>query len=243
MLCVVVLSVGEGFKREQYCLFGSQPVFSHFLGYPQVNWPFWCWVPGGWVCVHARTLGVSPVNSPVRLGVSPTATIPTGFYTQRLWGFISPRWNPGLHGLSRSPVVPPSLSTCKRGTAQSSSPCLTHPGPPPCLESSLPQLPVSAPPTGLDECFFFNSLVIGHLYSSIFWQFWLFFVFKFVVVLLLVVEEALCIFLYLHLSQKSLMNLFTYIFVFYNWVFYIYTFIVLFSLNILLHGFILFFKT
>ena len=49
------------------------------------------------------------------------------------------------------------------------------------------QLPVSAPPAGLDQCFFFNSLVVGLPYSSIFWQFWLFFVFKFVVVLLLVV--------------------------------------------------------
>ena len=37
------------------------------------------------------------------------------------------------------------------------------------------------------ECFFFNSLVVGLPYSLIFWQFWLFFVFKFVVVLLLVV--------------------------------------------------------
>ena len=57
---------------------------------------------------------------------------------------------------------------------------------------ALPQvlstlLPVSTPPTSLDECFFFNSLVIGLPYSSIFCQFWLLFVFNFVVVLLLVV--------------------------------------------------------
>ena len=52
----------------------------------------------------------------------------------------------------------------------------------PCCKSSLPgcvtsspQLPVSAPPTGLDECFFFNSLVVGLPYSLIFCQFWLFF--------------------------------------------------------------------
>ena len=50
-------------------------------------------------------------------------------------------------------------------------------------ESSLLCLPVSAPPTGLDECFFFNSLVVGLPYSLISCQFWLFFVFKFVVVL------------------------------------------------------------
>ena len=57
----------------------------------------------------------------------------------------------------------------------------------PCHKSSLPWLPVCTPPTGLDESFFFNSLVVGLPYSSIFWQFWLLFVFKFVVVLLLVV--------------------------------------------------------
>ena len=50
---------------------------------------------------------------------------------------------------------------------------------PPCHESSPPRLPISAPPTGLDECFFFNSLVVGLPYSMIFWKFWLFFVFKF----------------------------------------------------------------
>ena len=65
----------------------------------------------------------------------------------------------------------------------------------PCPESSPPQLPVSAPPTGLGECFFFNSLVVGLPYSSIFWQFWLFFVFKFVVVLLFVVRGGtVCLF-------------------------------------------------
>ena len=49
-------------------------------------------------------------------------------------------------------------------------------------------LPFSAPPNGLDECFLFISLVVGLPYSSIFCQFWLFFVFKFAVVLLLVVQ-------------------------------------------------------
>ena len=49
------------------------------------------------------------------------------------------------------------------------------------------KLSVCAPPTGLDECVFFNSLVVGLPYSSIVCQLWLGFVFKFVVVLLLVV--------------------------------------------------------
>ena len=58
--------------------------------------------------------------------------------------------------------------------------------------TALPQvlstkLPVSTLPTSLDEGFFFNSLVVRHPYSLIFWQFWLFFVFKFFVVLLWIV--------------------------------------------------------
>ena len=45
--------------------------------------PFWCWFPGGWACVCSRTLWVSPMNSPVRLGVSPAATsIPAGVFSQ-----------------------------------------------------------------------------------------------------------------------------------------------------------------
>ena len=59
--------------------------------------------------------------------------------------------------------------------------------------AALPQvfsawLPIFAPPTSLDEYFFFNSLVVRLLYSWVFCQFLLFFVFKFVVVLLLAVR-------------------------------------------------------
>ena len=81
--------------------------------------------------------------------------------------------------LSRSPVVPPGLSACECGTAQSAIHCLAA--------SPLCWLPISAPPTGLGECFLI-SLVVGLPYSSIFCQFWLFFVFKFVVALFLVVR-------------------------------------------------------
>ena len=37
----------------------------------------------------------------------------------------------------------------------------------PCHESSPPWLPITAPPTRLDEYFFLNSLVVGPPYSSI----------------------------------------------------------------------------
>ena len=96
----------------------------------------------GWVslCIF-RTLWISPTNSPVRLEVSPATSAPTGFFSQKFWGCISPHWNPGLCGLSRSPVVPPGLSTCKYGSAHSASHGLIHPGP---QASSLPWV-LSAP--------------------------------------------------------------------------------------------------
>ena len=173
--------MGEGSGREQcHLLCSGQLSVASPTTHKQIG-PFWCRFPSGWVCVHSRTLWVSPMNFPVILGVSPTAETPTGFYSQRFWGFLFPHWNPGLCGLSHSPVVHPGLSAHKCGTACSASHCLSYlvlQGQP-CHVSSLPWLPVSTPPTGLDECFFFISLVVGLPYSMIFWKFWLFFVFKF----------------------------------------------------------------
>ena len=87
-------------------------------------------------------------------------------------------------------------------------PALLHNPPPcwvrqllPCCESSLPWLPISAPTTGLDECVFFISLVVGLPYSTIFCQFWLIFVFKLLSSFWLC-EEAQCVYLCLHLGQK-----------------------------------------
>ena len=72
-----------------------------------------------------------------------------------LWGLLAAAWPAPFHN-------PPPCWVCQ---------------PPPCRESSLPQLPVSTPSTGLGECFFFISLVVGLPCSSIFCQFWLFFCF------------------------------------------------------------------
>ena len=75
---------------------------------------------------------------------------------------------------------------------------------PHCHESRQPQLPISAPPTSLDECFFFISLVVGLPYSWIFCQFWLFFVFKLLLSFFWLCEEAQYIYLHLHLGWKLL---------------------------------------
>ena len=46
--------------------------------------PLWCWFPSGWACARPRPLWVSPMTSPVRLGVSPAAALnPTGVFNQR----------------------------------------------------------------------------------------------------------------------------------------------------------------
>ena len=137
---------------------------------------------GSWRSGFVYTLGpCGPLQWTV-LWVSPTTITSTGFYSQRFWGFISPCWNPRLCGLSCSPVVSPGLSepspTAAALLVRSSRSAL--------LVILSAQVLISAPYTSLDECVFFNSLVVGPSYSSIFWQFWLYFVFKFVIFLLLV---------------------------------------------------------
>ena len=91
------------------------------------------------------------------------------------WFIHMQMWDHPVQQLSPRPVCqlpPPPCPPCPPGTA--------------FLWVFSAQLPVSAAPTSLDEWFFFNSLVVRPPYSSIFCQFWLFFVFKFVVLLLVV---------------------------------------------------------
>ena len=90
---------------------------------------------GRWACVRSGTLWVSPMNSPVRWGMSPITSTLTGVFSQWLRSFISSNWDPGFRGLSHSPVVPPSLSARECGTAQSEIFCLTGSSSP-CLATS-----------------------------------------------------------------------------------------------------------
>ena len=108
----------------------------------------------------------------MRLGVSPTATTATGFFSQILRLYF-----PCTGALGCVVCLAPQLFL----------PVYLHTNvrPPDLLAAALPQV-LSTPPAAVDECFFFISLVVGLSYSLIFWQFWFFFVFKFVVVLLVV---------------------------------------------------------
>ena len=75
--------------------------------------------------------------------------------------------------------------------------------PPPCCASSPPQLPVFVPPTSLNECFFFNSLVVRFPYSSILCQFWLFFVFKLLLSFFWLCNEIQCVLSLIHISEPT----------------------------------------
>ena len=124
--CVVTLYVGEGYERELCCLLQSLQVFSHFPCYIQSNWALLVLIPGWGGCVCSKTLWVSPATSCVRLGVFPTvSSTPTGVFSQRLEALF-PCWNPGLPGLSCSPVVPPGLSKGKCRTTQPATHCLAE---------------------------------------------------------------------------------------------------------------------
>ena len=158
------------------------------------------------------------MNSPVRLGVSPaTASTPMGVFNQQFEALFP---QAGALGCAVCFAPPPFLpvylcanvglqglpATTLWGLLAAAWPAPFHNPPPcwvrqlpPCHESSPPWLPLSAPPTGLDECLFFISLVVGLPYSSIFCQFWLFFVFKLLSFFWLC-KETPCVYLCLHLG-------------------------------------------
>ena len=146
------------------------PTFSHFPCYPQANFTFLVLIPRWGGGVRSRIPWIFPVNSPVRLGVSPPLAQPPQFLPPEvLW-----RLFPALEPWVGPSVWLPSCSSQFIGTYMWDR--LVQ-QPPPCHASSPPQMSLSAPPLSLDEYFFFNSLVVGLPYSSIFWQLWLVFLF------------------------------------------------------------------
>ena len=113
-------------------------------------------------CAHSRPLWVSPMNSSVRRGVSPAAaSTPMGVFNQRFEALF-----PRTGALSCAVCfAPPQFlrvylcanvgPRCLLATAWPAwfvpqSPSLWVHQPLPCCEFSLPRLPISAPPTGLD---------------------------------------------------------------------------------------------
>ena len=123
------------------------------------------------------------------MGVSPAATsTPIGVFNQRFEALFPCTGTLGCVVCLTPQLFLPVYLHANMGLPSPQATTSRVRQPLPCRKSSPPWLPISAPPTGLDECSFFNSLVVRLLYSSSFRQFWLLFVFKFVVVLLLVVQ-------------------------------------------------------
>ena len=153
------------------------------------------------------------MNFPVRvlLGVSPAdPPTPTGVFNQ-WFEALFPRTGALGYAVCFAPLPFLPVYLCvnvgPQGLPAAAWPAPFHNPPPhwvrqlpPCQATSPPWLSVSTPPTGLDECFFFISLVVGLPYSSILCQFWLVFVFKLLSFWLC--EEALCVYLCLHLGRK-----------------------------------------
>ena len=96
---------------------------------------------------------------------------PTGAFNQRFEALFPLRWSPALCGLLPFPpfvLVYLCVSVGPQGllVVRLPAPFVPHSaslGPTTQLQSSPPRLPISAPPTGLDECLFFISLVSDFL--------------------------------------------------------------------------------
>ena len=123
-----------------------------------------------WFVYVLGSLWVSPMNTPMKLGVPPCSCNLHRFLQPEVLRLSFPVLEPWVV----QSVSLPSCSSWFICTQMWDCPLCQ---PPPCYVSTLPQLPISTPPTSMNECFFFNSLVVGLPYSSIFWQFWLFFCF------------------------------------------------------------------
>ena len=141
----------------------------------------------GWVCIHFKTMWALYVEFPENSAVSSVAPTPTGFCSQNLWGFIFLVLEPWAvwSGLGLGSLIPkiflPNFYLPHMNVGPP-VPVLLLP-PSLCatlhLLASLPHLCVSAPPTCLYNCDYFKSLVDRLPYSSIFSQFWVFFVLRF----------------------------------------------------------------
>ena len=169
--CAVMLYLGEGPRGSNGVHSTLHRISATPLAIHNQSGPLWCWFPSGWACACSRPLWVSPTTSPVSRGVSPAAApTPKGVFNQRFealfpctgaLGYLvcfAPRFfpvylcaNAGRLGLLvvrvPAPFVPHSASL----------------GPATAMGVLSAPVPVSAPPTILDVCFFFVYLVSDFL--------------------------------------------------------------------------------
>ena len=142
----------------------------------------WCWFPSGWACVLG-TLG--PLQQTLLRDWQFLPLLqPHRFLQPGVMRLYFPcAGTLGCAGLSwAAPKLYLLVFICMWKWNHLICQLLSH------HMSSPTQLPISTPPISLDECFFFNSLVVGIPYTLIFWQFWLFLVFILIVILLWIVR-------------------------------------------------------
>ena len=209
----MILYVGEGLRGSNgacstLCQISVTPSTTH----NQIG-PLWCWFPSGRACAHSRTLWVSPMNSLMKLGVSPPATSArTGVFNYRFEALF-PR--AGALGCAVCFAPPPFLPVClcaNVGPWGLLAAALLSPFvPQSAMSVGLPAAALlrflSAPAACLHPCYqsgwmFFISLVVRLPCGSIFCQFWLFLVFKLLLSFFWLCEEAQSVYLRLHLGQQ-----------------------------------------
>ena len=89
--CAVMLYVGEGPSGSYGARLTLLRISIFHSHTHNQTGPHWCWFPSKWACAHSRPLWVSPMTSPARLGVSPTAApTPTGVFNQRFEALFPP---------------------------------------------------------------------------------------------------------------------------------------------------------
>ena len=152
--------------------------------------PLWCWFPSAWACARPRPLWVSPAAALTPMGVFDQrfeALFPCAgalgymvcftphrssrFICAQMWGCrVLPTALPAPFSVTLSQAL--SVYLCENvgpqgllvlGLPAPSSHTPPVSVPPRECESSPPRVPISAPPTGLDECLFFISLVSNFL--------------------------------------------------------------------------------
>ena len=98
----------------------SQPVFSHSPRYPQANWALLVLIPV-WVglCTFWDPVGLSNELSCEAGSFSRCCLNPQGVFNQWFEILFPHAGALQLRGLFHSPFVPPGLSACECGTAQS----------------------------------------------------------------------------------------------------------------------------
>ena len=127
--CAVTLYVGEGPSGSNGARLTLLRISIFHSDTHNQTGPLWCWFPSKWACAHSRPLWVSPMTSPVRLGVSPAAVpTPTCVFNQRFEDF--PALEPWAMWSASLPTVCPGLSVHECGAAGCASgqtACPVHP--------------------------------------------------------------------------------------------------------------------